>query len=43
MSPKDAIQSGADFVVVGRSITSLWDGSDSGMRNKIEQIISSLQ
>ena len=43
MSPKDAIQSGADFVVIGRSITSLWDGSDSGMRNKIEQIISSLQ
>ena len=43
MSPKDAIQSGADFVVIGRSITSLWDGSDIGMRNKIEQIISSLQ
>jgi len=43
MSPKDAIKSGADFVVIGRSITGLWDGSDSGMRKKIEQIISSLQ
>jgi hypothetical protein len=29
-------------VVIGRSITSLWDGSDLNMRKKIEQIASTL-
>lgn len=43
MSPEAAIQAGADFVVIGRSITSLWNGSENGMRSKIEQIISSLK
>jgi orotidine-5'-phosphate decarboxylase len=36
MSPKDAISAGADFVVIGRSITGQWDGSDLKMRKKIE-------
>ena len=42
MSPKDAISSGADFVVIGRSITGQWDGSDLKMRKKIELISNSL-
>ena len=42
MSPKDAISAGADFVVIGRSITSMWNGSDTMMRKKIEQIASTL-
>jgi len=42
MSPKQAISAGADLVVIGRSITSLWDGSDLNMRKKIEQIASTL-
>ena len=42
MSPSQAISAGADFVVIGRSITSLWDGSDLQMRKKIEQIASTL-
>ena len=42
MSPKDAISAGADFVVIGRSITGQWDGSDLNMRNKIELIANSL-
>lgn len=43
MTPKQALDLGADFVVIGRSITSMWDGSDLKMRNKIEQIASSLR
>ena len=42
MSPKDAIAAGADFVVIGRSITSMWDGSDTMMRKKSEQSASTL-
>ena len=42
MSPSQAISAGADLVVIGRSITSLWDGSDLNMRKKIEQIASTL-
>jgi orotidine-5'-phosphate decarboxylase len=43
MSPKEAISEGADFVVIGRSITGMWDGSDVKMRKKIEQIASTLE
>jgi len=43
MTPKQALDLGADYVVIGRSITSMWDGSDLKMRNKIEQIASSLR
>ena len=42
MSPSQAISAGADLVVIGRPITSLWDGSDLKMRKKIEQIASTL-
>jgi len=42
MSPSQAISAGADLVVIGRSITSLWDGSDLNMRKKMEQIASTL-
>ena len=42
MSPKDALSAGADFVVIGRSITGQWDGSDLKMRKKIELISNSL-
>ncbi len=42
MTPKDAICAGADFVVIGRSITGEWDGSDLKMRKKIELIYNSL-
>ena len=42
MSPKDAISAGADFVVIGRSITAQWDWSDLKMRKKIELISNSL-
>jgi orotidine-5'-phosphate decarboxylase len=42
MSPKDALSEGADFVVIGRSITKLWDGSDLKMRGKIELISNTL-
>ena len=42
MSPKDAINAGADFVVIGRSITGAWDGNDKKMREKIEHIAKSL-
>lgn len=43
MSPKDALSEGADFVVIGRSITGMWDGTDTKMRKKIEQIASTLE
>ena len=42
MSPKDAINAGANFVVIGRSITGAWDGNDKKMREKIEHIAKSL-
>jgi len=42
MSAPDALSNGADFVVIGRSITSQWDGSDLKMRRKIELIATSL-
>ena len=42
MTPKDAIRAGADFVVIGRSITGQWDGSDLKMRKKIELMSNSL-
>jgi orotidine-5'-phosphate decarboxylase len=42
MSPKDALSAGASFVVVGRSITKLWDGSDLKMREKIDLISNTL-
>ncbi len=42
MSPKEAIDAGANFVVIGRSITGVWDGNDKKMRNKIELIAKSL-
>jgi orotidine-5'-phosphate decarboxylase len=43
MSAPDAISNGADYVVIGRSITSQWDGSDLKMRRKIELIANSLE
>ncbi|MFM8868629.1 MAG: orotidine 5'-phosphate decarboxylase / HUMPS family protein, partial [Candidatus Nanopelagicus sp.] len=42
MTAQDAIKAGSNFVVIGRSITNLWDGSDKAMRTKIEQIRSSI-
>jgi orotidine-5'-phosphate decarboxylase len=42
MSPKDALSAGANFVVIGRSITKLWDGSDLKMREKIDLISNTL-
>lgn len=42
MSASQAIKAGANFVVIGRSITSQWDGSDLKMRRKIEFIANSL-
>jgi orotidine-5'-phosphate decarboxylase len=42
MSAPDALSNGADFVVIGRSITSQWDGSDLKIRRKIELIATSL-
>ncbi len=42
MSAPKALSNGADFVVIGRSITSQWDGSDLKMRRKIELIATSL-
>lgn len=42
MSAPDALSNGADLVVIGRSITSQWDGSDLKMRRKIELIATSL-
>lgn len=42
MSPKEAISAGANFVVIGRSITQLWDGNGKAMQKKIELILNSL-
>lgn len=42
MSPKEALAAGADYVVIGRSITSFWDGSEGPIRKRIDQIATSL-
>ena len=42
MSPKEALVAGANLVVIGRSITKLWDGSDLKMREKIDLISNTL-
>ena len=42
MSPKEAISAGANLVVIGRSITQLWDGDGKAMQKKIELILNSL-
>ena len=42
MSPKEAISAGANFVVIGRSITQLWDGNGKAMQKKLELILNSL-
>ena len=42
MSPKEALVAGADYVVIGRSITRFWDGSEGSMRKRIDQIATSL-
>lgn len=42
MSPKEAISAGANFVVIGRSITQLWDGNAKAMQKKLELILNSL-
>lgn len=42
MSPKEAISAGAHFVVIGRSITQLWDGNAKAMQKKLELILNSL-
>jgi len=42
MSPKQALSAGADFVVIGRPITQLWEPSGIKMRQKIDQIAQTL-
>ena len=42
MTPKDAIRNGADFVVIGRSITKESNKGSGAMKEKISQIIASL-
>lgn len=42
MSPKEAVSAGANFVVIGRSITQLWDYSGKAMQKKIELILNAL-
>lgn len=43
MTPKDAIENGANFIVIGRSITSESAKGTKAMQDKIHQIIESLQ
>ena len=43
MTPKDAIENGANFIVIGRSITSESAKEIKAMQDKINQIIESLQ
>jgi orotidine-5'-phosphate decarboxylase len=43
MSPKEAFTNGANYVVIGRSITSEAAKSTAAMQSKIEQIIESIQ
>lgn len=42
MTPKMAITNGADFVVIGRSITSQWNESATAMQSKISTILESI-
>ena len=42
MTPKQAIDSGADFVVIGRSITKERANGSGAMKNKIIEIIETL-
>ncbi len=42
MSPKDAIAAGADYVVIGRSITKEWNGAGTQMQKKIDLIATTL-
>lgn len=43
MTPNEAITLGANYVVIGRSITSHWDGGDLKMRNKIDEIVKTFK
>lgn len=42
MTPKQALSAGADFVVIGRSITKEWDGKATQMQKKIDLIATTL-
>ena len=42
MTPKDAINAGANFVVIGRPITQSWSQGSSAMRDRAAQIASEL-
>ena len=42
MTPKEALDNGADYVVIGRSITSQSDKSAGTMQNKINEILESI-
>ena len=42
MTPKEALDNGADYVVIGRSITSQSDKSAGAMQNKINEILESI-
>jgi len=43
MTPKEALDNGADYVVIGRSITSQSDKSAGAMQNKIDEILESIK
>jgi orotidine-5'-phosphate decarboxylase len=42
MTPKDAIENGANFVVIGRSITNESKNGSAAMQSKIKEIIESI-
>ena len=42
MSPKDALENGANFIVIGRSITNESKNGSGAMQSKIKEIIESL-
>jgi orotidine-5'-phosphate decarboxylase len=42
MTPKEALDNGADHVVIGRSITSQSDKSAGAMQSKIDEILESI-
>jgi orotidine-5'-phosphate decarboxylase len=42
MTPKQALDNGADYVVIGRSITSEAANGVGAMQNKIAQILESI-
>jgi orotidine-5'-phosphate decarboxylase len=42
MTPKEALDNGADYVVIGRSITSQSDKCAGAMQNKINEILESI-